>query len=112
TLSCSGGSASRLHSANIFPPTLNTDTSSPNGNSSLAPGNPRHRSLSHCAVNSCSAMMLPIPPASSASLFAHQYEHRDFCVVDSGFVVDLGDYSAPDQPHNPNRPRSFAGSSP
>src|SRR5690242_9734983 len=27
-------------------------------------------------------------------------------VVDSGFVVDLGVYSAPDQPHNPDLPRS------
>src|SRR5215469_9232899 len=47
TLSCSG-CPSRLHAANIFPPTLNTDTSSPNGNSSLAPGSPRHRVLSSC----------------------------------------------------------------
>src|SRR5690349_30282 len=33
-------------SANIFPPTLNTDTSSLNGNSSTEPGNARHCSLS------------------------------------------------------------------
>jgi hypothetical protein len=37
-------------------------------------------------------MILPIPPASSASQLAHQYDHRDFYVVDSGFVVDLGVY--------------------
>jgi hypothetical protein len=39
--------------------------------------------------------------------FAHQYEHLDFYVVDSGFVVDLGVYSAPKQPHSPDQPRSF-----
>src|SRR5690349_5307091 len=33
-------------SANIFPPTLNTDTSSLNGNSSTEPGSARHCSLS------------------------------------------------------------------
>src|SRR5215471_17723543 len=37
TLSCNG-CPSRLDKANIFPPTLNTDTSSPNGNSSWARG--------------------------------------------------------------------------
>src|SRR6185437_8058679 len=30
-----------------------------------------------------------------------------FSVVDPGFVVDLGVYSAPDQPHSPNPPRSL-----
>src|SRR6516225_144731 len=50
TLSCSG-SPSRWEAANIFPPTLNTDTSSPNGNSSVAPGSARH-----CAFSSCWSM--------------------------------------------------------
>src|SRR5262249_33237124 len=75
TLTCSG-SPSRWLSANIFPPTLNTDTSSPNGNSSLAPGSPRHRSLSHSAVNSRPAMVLPIPWASSASSSASSWRDR------------------------------------
>src|SRR5690348_3422675 len=45
TLTCSGSPSSML-SANIFPPTLNTDTSSLNGNSSTEPGSARHCSLS------------------------------------------------------------------
>jgi hypothetical protein len=32
-----------------------------------------------------------------------------FNVVDSGFMVNLGAYSAPNQPHNPNQPRSLGG---
>jgi hypothetical protein len=28
-----------------------------------------------------------------------------FNVVDPGFMVDLGVYRAPDQPHNPDQPR-------
>src|SRR5215469_18573416 len=47
-LSCSG-LPSRSLSANIFPATLNTDTSSPNGKSSTAPGRARHAALSSCA---------------------------------------------------------------
>jgi hypothetical protein len=33
----------------------------------------------------------------------------DFIVVDSGLVVDSVDYSAPNQPQNPNQPRSSPG---
>jgi hypothetical protein len=37
----SQGTLSKLGQANIFPPTLNTDVSGPNGNVSADPGNER-----------------------------------------------------------------------
>jgi hypothetical protein len=39
--------------------------------------------------------------------FAHLRDGRHINVVDSGFVVDLGVYSAPNQPHSPDQPRYF-----
>jgi hypothetical protein len=39
--------------------------------------------------------------------FAHLRDGRHINVVDSGFVVDLGVYSAPNQPDSPNQPRYF-----
>src|SRR5262252_9321316 len=44
----SSGVPSRAESANIFPPTLKTETSSPNGNSSAAPGSARQAVFSSC----------------------------------------------------------------
>src|SRR6516162_4648787 len=44
----SSGAPSRAESANIFPPTLKTETSSPNGNSSAAPGSARQAVFSSC----------------------------------------------------------------
>src|SRR5690242_15337305 len=54
-------------SANIFPPTLNTDTSSLNGNSSTEPGSARHCSLSSReSMDSClsrsTVTTAPSPP--------------------------------------------------
>src|SRR6185437_9726364 len=45
----------------------------------------------------------PIPSATPAHLFGHPQAN----VVDLGYVVDLGAYSAPNPPDSPNLPRYF-----
>src|SRR5215469_7179054 len=44
---------------------------------------------------------------SLTTSFARQRDDLNFSVVDSGFVVDLGAYSAPNPPRSPFPPRSF-----
>ena len=44
-----------------------------------------------------------------STYFAFVYDNLNFIVEDSGFVVDLGVYSAPKSPRSPFPPRSFCG---
>ena len=40
----------------------------------------------------------------SATFITNLFIYLQVNVVDLGYVVDLGAYSAPDQPHNPDQP--------
>src|SRR5690242_8307132 len=66
-------------------------------------GMPRHRSLASASQ--------PERVCNTRKTNLHTNSHTSTTfstnsVVDSGFMVDLGVYSAPDQPHNPDPPRS------
>ena len=55
------------------------------------------------------ASLRVMPPLAAgeppAPLFTNLFEYLEVNVVDPGYVVDQGVYGAPDQPHNPDRPR-------
>jgi hypothetical protein len=52
---------------------------------------------------------LPDPSSPEQTFFDHQFVTGGISVVDLGLMADYGRYSPPNQPRNPNKPRSLAG---